>query len=226
MSNDLAKMQGVIKEFPMGESQVCVLKGLDFQIVSGEAVSVTGASGSGKSTFLHILGGLDEATSGEVCYQGQQWGALDEESKAELRNKEIGFIFQLHHVLHEFSAIENVMLPCRIAGLSVRESAARAEQVLTRVGLKERLRHLPSQLSGGELQRVSIARALVQQPKLLLADEPTGSLDSSTSIGIQDLLFDLQNELKMALVVVTHDLQFASRFARCLRISDGQWIDS
>jgi lipoprotein-releasing system ATP-binding protein len=224
MSNYLAEMRTVSKIYTMGDSQVEVLKGLSFQILPGEAVSITGASGSGKSTFLHILGGLDEATSGGVFYLGQQWALLTEDQKAEIRNREIGFIFQLHHVLHEFSALENVMLPCRIAGYSKPESAELAEQALTRVGLQARLYHLPSQLSGGELQRVSIARAIVRKPKLLLADEPTGSLDSKTSLGIQELLFDLQSEYKMGLVVVTHDLTFASRFARCLRISDGQWI--
>jgi lipoprotein-releasing system ATP-binding protein len=224
MSNFLAELRSVYKTFEMGETQVEVLKGLNFQIQLSEAVSVTGASGSGKSTFLHILGGLDDASSGQVFFDGELWSQLDEEKKAKRRNHDIGFIFQLHHVIHEFTALENVMLPCRIAGDSYSEAQAKAEQALMRVGLGARLTHLPSQLSGGELQRVSIARALVQKPKLLLADEPTGSLDSKSAQSIQDLLFELQSELKMSLVVVTHDLKFASQFARCLRISDGQWI--
>jgi len=224
MSNYLAEMRHVTKTFKMGGSEFEVLKRLSFQLLPGEAVSVTGASGSGKSTFLHILGGLDEASHGEVLYFDQSWSNLTEDQKAYQRNFDMGFIFQLHHVLHEFTALENVMLPCRIAGFSREDASQVAEQALKRVGLQFRLNHLPSQLSGGELQRVSIARAIVRKPKLLLADEPTGSLDSKTSLGIQELLFDLHSELKMGLVVVTHDLTFASRFARCLRISDGQWV--
>ena len=226
MSNYLAEMKKVTKTYKIGETEILVLKGLDFHIQPGEAVSITGASGSGKSTFLHILGGLDEASTGEVFYKGENWSYLSEDEKAKRRNFEMGFIFQLHHVLHEFTALENVMLPCRIAGLSRKESQEHACQALERVGLGSRLHHLPSQLSGGELQRVSLARAIVRRPKLLLADEPTGSLDSKTSSSIQDLLFDLQSEYKMGLVVVTHDLGFASRFARCLRISDGQWVSN
>jgi len=224
MSSYLAEMRSVYKTFQVGETQVEVLRGLNFQIQNSEAVSVTGASGSGKSTFLHILGGLDEASNGEVLFEGESWSKLDEDKKAKRRNRDIGFIFQLHHVFHEFTALENVMLPCRISGDSYSEAQAKAEQALIRVGLSARLTHLPSQLSGGELQRVSIARALVQKPKLLLADEPTGSLDSKSAKSIQDLLFELQSELKMSLVVVTHDLKFASQFARCLRISDGRWV--
>jgi lipoprotein-releasing system ATP-binding protein len=224
MSSFLAEMVDVSKSFTMGQGSVEVLKDLNFQIVFGEAVSVTGASGSGKSTFLHILGGLDDPSSGSVLYQNQSWSHFNEEQKAQLRNQEIGFIFQLHHVIKEFTALDNVMLPCRIGGIKKKDAAEKAQYFLNKVGLSHRCNHLPSQLSGGELQRVSIARALVQEPKLLLADEPTGSLDSKTSQSIQELLFHLHSDLKMALVVVTHDLKFASCFARCLRISDGQWI--
>lgn len=224
MSEVLIEMRQVHKSFAVGSSDLKVIKGLDFSLKAGERVGIIGASGSGKSTFLHLLGGLETPTQGEVWAEGRAWSSFTEEQKAHYRNKNLGFIFQLHHLMQEFSAIENVMLPARIGGASKSQAEEMASHMLGLVGLQERARHFPSQLSGGELQRVSIARALVQNPKILIADEPTGSLDSQTSLVVQELLFELQEKLKMALVVVTHDLEFARKFARCLRISDGQWV--
>ncbi|MCS6838475.1 MAG: ABC transporter ATP-binding protein [Bdellovibrionaceae bacterium] len=222
--SDLVRMHQVYKKYEMGENELLVLKGIDFVLKEGEKICVVGASGSGKSTFLHILGGLDEASAGEVWFRGRVWRDLNEDEKSEIRNREIGFIFQLHHVVKEFSVLENVMLPLRIRGWSHRQSRKVAEYYLSKVGLSHRLSHYPSQLSGGELQRVSIARALVIEPKLLLADEPTGSLDSKTSGAIQDLLLSLHEQFGMGLVVVTHDVSFSQKFPKILRISDGQWV--
>lgn len=220
----ILQAQQLYKSYPMGESRLAVIKNLDFNLKSQEQVGIVGASGSGKSTLLHILAGLESVDQGELIIYQQKWAEFDDQEKAQFRNHNIGFIFQLHHLLQEFTAIENVMLPCRLGGDSKSAAYDKAMAILNRVGLSTRAQHYPSQLSGGELQRVSIARALVQKPQLLFADEPTGSLDSKTSVIIQDLLFELQADLKMAMVVVTHDLQFAARFARCLRISDGSWV--
>lgn len=223
--NYVLQAHQLYKSYPMGEARLPVIKNLDFQLKSQEQVGIVGASGSGKSTLLHILAGLETIDQGELVIYQQKWSDFNEQEKAIFRNHNIGFIFQLHHLLQEFTAIENIMLPCRLGGDPKVEAYEKAMAILDRVGLKQRANHYPSQLSGGELQRVSIARALVQKPQLLFADEPTGSLDSKTSAVIQDLLFELQADLKMAMVVVTHDLQFASRFARCLRISDGSWVN-
>lgn len=223
--NYVLQARQLVKSYPMGETRLSVIKNLDFQLQFQEQVGIVGASGSGKSTLLHILAGLETVDQGELVIYQQKWSDFNDQERAKFRNHNIGFIFQLHHLLQEFTAIENVMLPCRIGGDSKAEALTKAKAMLDRVGLGQRAQHYPSQLSGGELQRVSIARALVQKPQLLFADEPTGSLDSKTSVVIQDLLFELQSDLKMAMVVVTHDLQFASRFARCLRISDGSWVN-
>ena len=192
-----------------------ILRGLDFEVVRGEAVCILGASGAGKSTFLHILGTLDRPTRGTVTYNGEL---------SLFRSMKLGFVFQFHHLLSEFNALENVMMPGRIAGQSAFDCRARATSLLDYLGLSPRLTHYPSQLSGGEQQRVAIARALFHKPELLLADEPTGNLDSENSLKIQDLFFQLKEELGITLITVTHDTRFASRFPRSIRMADGQWV--
>lgn len=201
-----------------------ILKGLDFEIVQGEAVCILGASGAGKSTFLHILGTLDRPTRGTVYYQGQDLFAKNDTDLSAFRAEKLGFVFQFHHLLSEFSAIENVMLPGRITGKPVNECRDRALELLNYFGLQHRITHYPSELSGGEQQRVAIARALFHKPQLLLADEPTGNLDSENSLKIQDLFFKLKDEMGLTLVVVTHDNRFASRFPRSVKMADGQWV--
>ncbi len=201
-----------------------ILKGLDFEVVKGEAVCILGASGAGKSTFLHILGTLDRPTRGTVYYQGADLFAKSDAELSAFRAEKLGFVFQFHHLLSEFSAMENVMLPGRITGKSPHECRDRAKELLDYFGLSHRLTHYPSELSGGEQQRVAIARALFHRPQLLLADEPTGNLDSENSLKIQDLFFKLKDEMGLTLVVVTHDTRFASRFPRSVKMADGQWV--
>ncbi len=201
-----------------------ILKGLDFEVVKGEAVCILGASGAGKSTFLHILGTLDRPTRGTVYFQGADLFAKNDSELSAFRAEKLGFVFQFHHLLSEFSALENVMLPGRIAGKTPQECRARAAELLEYFGLNHRLTHYPSELSGGEQQRVAIARALFHKPALLLADEPTGNLDSENSLKIQDLFFKLKEEMGLTLVVVTHDNRFAARFPRSVKMADGQWV--
>jgi lipoprotein-releasing system ATP-binding protein len=201
-----------------------ILRGLDFEVAAGEAVCILGASGAGKSTFLHILGALDRPTSGNVYFHGEDLFAKSDSELSNFRLNRLGFVFQFHHLLSEFTALENVMLPGRIAGLPVTECRDRANGLLEYLGMAHRLTHYPSQLSGGEQQRVAIARSLFHRPALLLADEPTGNLDSENSIKIQDLFFQLKEEMGLTLVVVTHDTRFAARFPRSVRMADGQWV--
>lgn len=201
-----------------------ILRGLDFEVARGEAVSIVGASGAGKSTFLHILGTLDRPTSGTVFFQNEDLFMKPDAELSKFRGEKLGFVFQFHHLLGEFTALENVMLPGRIAGMTVARSRERARSLLDYLGLSARLEHYPSQLSGGEQQRVAIARALFHRPPLLLADEPTGNLDSSNSAKIQDLFFQLKEDLGLTLVVVTHDSRFAARFPRSVRMNDGHWV--
>ncbi len=201
-----------------------ILKGLDFEVVSGEAVCILGASGAGKSTFLHILGTLDRPTRGTVYFENQDLFKKSDNQLSLFRAQTMGFVFQFHHLLSEFSALENVMLPGRITGLNPVDCRKRATELLNYLGLGHRLTHYPSELSGGEQQRVAIARALFHKPKLLLADEPTGNLDSENSQKIQDLFFQLKEEMGLTLVAVTHDTRFASRFPRSVKMADGQWV--
>ncbi len=201
-----------------------ILNGLDFEVVAGEAVCILGASGAGKSTFLHILGTLDRPTRGTVYFQGSDLFSKSDGELSAFRSQKLGFVFQFHHLLSEFDALENVMLPGRIAGLSTHDCRQRAKTLLEYLGLAHRLKHYPSQLSGGEQQRVAIARALFHNPVLLLADEPTGNLDSENSQKIQDLFFQLKEEMGLTLVVVTHDTRFSARFRRSVRMADGQWV--
>ena len=201
-----------------------ILRGLDFEVLAGEAVCILGASGAGKSTFLHILGTLDRPTQGTVSFEGQDLFALNDADLSRFRSLKMGFVFQFHHLLSEFNALENVMIPGRIAGQSTPDCRARARHLLDYLGLSHRLAHFPSELSGGEQQRVAIARALYHQPPLLLADEPTGNLDSENSQRIQDLFFQLKDEFGLTLITVTHDVRFAARFKRNVRMADGQWV--
>jgi lipoprotein-releasing system ATP-binding protein len=199
-----------------------VLKGVDLELPEGEAVALLGASGAGKSTLLHCLGTLDEPTQGQVLFEGQDLFRLNDKQLGEFRNRSLGFVFQFHHLLPMLNALENVMLPALIAGESKSKAKQKATDLLNRVGLGERLTHRPSELSGGEQQRVAIARALVMDPKLLLADEPTGNLDSKTGEEVAELLTELCRLKGMALVVATHNEPLARRLGRRVRLSDGK----
>jgi len=199
-----------------------VLKGVDLTFYQGEKAAIVGASGVGKTTFLHVLGTLDRPTAGKVLYEGKDIYTLNEKDLAFFRNREIGFVFQFHHLLPEFNALENTMMPCLIQGLPKKEAAFRAEAILTLVGLKERLSHKPGELSGGEQQRVAVARALVLEPKVLLADEPTGNLDTKTGDSVFDLLQELNHIKKVTLIVVTHNLKLAENMARQIQLVDGK----
>ena len=200
------------------------MRGVDFTLVRGEAVCILGASGAGKSTFLHILGTLDRPTRGTVYYQSEDLFTKNDNELSAFRSQKLGFVFQFHHLLSEFTAEENVMMPGRIAGHPVADCRLRAHSLLDYLGLSHRLKHYPSQLSGGEQQRVAIARSLYHKPQMLLADEPTGNLDSENSQKIQDLFFQLKEEMGLTLIVVTHDTRFAARFPRSVKMADGQWI--
>jgi lipoprotein-releasing system ATP-binding protein len=219
----LISVRGATKAYPMGSSRLEVLRGIDVDIAKGEAVCIVGSSGAGKSTLLHVMGTLDKPTLGKVYFKGVDLTRESDEKLAEFRNQSMGFVFQFHHLMSEFSAIENVMMPCRIGGLSVTESRERAGRLLDLLGLSARASHYPSELSGGEQQRVAIARALVREPEVLFADEPTGNLDTVNAAKIQDLFFELKEKLNLTLVVVTHDLGFAQKFPKVLRMRDGLW---
>jgi lipoprotein-releasing system ATP-binding protein len=199
-----------------------VLRGLDFELVEGQSVGVYGASGAGKSTFLHLLGGLDRPTAGTICAAGVDLRSLTEEELARFRNREVGFVFQFYHLLPEFTALENVMLPALIGGLARREAAVRAEEALVGMGLSERLSHRPAMLSGGEQQRVAIARAAVMRPRVILADEPTGNLDRETGMKVWQYLLSLHREHAVALVVVTHNRDLLGDFAVAYELRDGR----
>lgn len=219
----LMKAECVTKSFPMGDGHLDVLKGIDFEIREKDAVCILGASGAGKSTLLHILGTLDRPTLGKVFFRDQDLGKMSDDQLAHFRNQNMGFVFQFHHLLAEFTSLENVMMPHRIAGKSEREAREKSEQLLVELGLQERMTHYPSELSGGEKQRVAIARALVREPQILFADEPTGNLDSSNAEHIQQLFFDLRQKMGLTLVVVTHDKGFAGAFPVRRQIVDGHW---
>ena len=212
--------QNVGKIYEDGTLHVEVLQNLTFDVNAGESVSIIGASGSGKSTLLHILGGLDKPTSGSVQLMGRHLGSLNQTQLGQLRNQYLGFVYQFHHLLAEFSALENVMMPLLIGKMSRNEAEAQAAAMLERVGLKQRMLHRPTELSGGERQRAAIARALVKRPTCILADEPTGNLDRKNALNILDMMLELKNELQTALVVVTHDDELATRFERVLTMTE------
>lgn len=213
--------QTLIKQYQQGEQHLVVLKGIDMSIARGESVAIVGASGSGKSTLLNLLGGLDSASSGYVELLGHRYDDLKEKTLASLRNKELGFVYQFHHLLSEFDAVENVAMPLLIGGISSKKAKQQAADILAKVGLRDRMYHRPSQLSGGERQRVAIARALVANPSCVLMDEPTGNLDETTATYIQDLLTQLNHDLGICFVLVTHDKAIAKRQKRILSLHDG-----
>ena len=225
MSEWVLDCRGVGKSYDDGALNVQVLKQLDLQVAAGQSVSVIGASGSGKSTLLHILGGLDKPTEGTVSLMGQNIGEMGQKQLGDLRNLYLGFVYQFHHLLLEFSALENVMMPLLIGKKPKAEAEATAAAMLEKVGLKQRMLHRPSELSGGERQRAAIARALVNNPKCLLADEPTGNLDRKNAQNILAMMLDLKNELGTSLVVVTHDDELADRFDRVMLMEDGSLRD-
>jgi len=226
MSRPAIATERLFKSFRDSDgSELPILKGVDLEVETGEVVAVVGASGAGKSTLLHLLGGLDRPTDGEVYLAGQPLSRLTEQQLAEARNQRIGFVFQFHHLLREFSAFENIMMPLLIGDVDGAQAQARAEALLRAVGLERRGGHKPPQLSGGERQRVAVARALANEPLVLLADEPSGNLDHHTAEGLHDLFFRLRDEREFAIVLVTHNLEFAGRADRVLRLHDGTLHD-
>jgi lipoprotein-releasing system ATP-binding protein len=217
--------RGVSKSYVGGDgTPLHVLNGVDLEVAAGETIAVIGQSGAGKSTLLHLLGGLDRPTAGEIFVGEQRLNGLPDERLARLRSERIGFVFQFHHLLREFTALENVMMPQIIRGAGKREARERARHLLEQVGLERRVEHKPGQLSGGEQQRVAVARALANRPLLLLADEPSGNLDPHTSDRLHDLLFEVSREHTSAMVLVTHNLDLAARADRVLRVDEARLV--
>ena len=210
------------RDFKTTEAVLPVLKGIDLDIKNRETVAITGASGVGKSTLLHILGGLDRPTSGEVTVKGVSLSRQSEKSLAIFRNEKIGFIFQFHYLMEDFSALENVMIPMMVAGVGNKDAAGKAELRLKLVGLKDRMKHRPHQMSGGEQQRVAVARALANDPEIVLADEPSGNLDTATGKKLHDLLFELNSEQGITFLIATHNQELANNCARNLKLIDGR----
>jgi len=220
----LLQLENISREFPSakdGES-LPVLRGLSLDVVSGESVAVIGPSGCGKSTLLNLIGTLDQPTDGSITFDGRDLGALDDHELAELRNREMGFIFQSHHLLPQCTVIENVLVPTLAHGSATTADKERARRLLERVGLGERLAHRPGQLSGGERQRAAVVRALINEPQLLLADEPTGALDEATADQLGQLLVELNTEENLTLITVTHSPDLAARMAHTVKLADGQ----
>jgi lipoprotein-releasing system ATP-binding protein len=222
MNEPLLSARGLAKTYVMGKRTLEVLRGVDLTVMRGDVLALRGASGAGKSTLLHLIGGLDSPNSGEIHFKGQNLAAFSEAQLTQFRNQRVGFIFQAYHLLPELTALENVCLPARVARVPMSRAGARGRELLDRVGLQDRMEHRPSELSGGEQQRVAIARALINEPELLLADEPTGNLDSHTGGEIIDLLRSLRLESQTTLVIATHDEKVASCAPRVVHLVDGQ----
>jgi lipoprotein-releasing system ATP-binding protein len=222
MPNLVLNCSGLCKHFQQGDTRVEVLNGVDLQIAAGERIAIVGASGSGKTTLLQLMGGLDLPTAGTVSITGQEINRLSDAARGQLRNRALGFVYQFHHLLPEFTALENVTMPGRIRGERPGELRERARALLDEVGLSQRLTHRPGELSGGEQQRVALARALIMQPKLVLADEPTGNLDTNTGSAMHELLFRLNQAHRTTFLVVTHSQDLAQKMPRVVNMVDGR----
>ena len=220
--NDLLQVEELYKSFVEGGEEIRVLRGLHLELGTGQRLAIVGESGVGKSTLLHILGTLDRPSGGRVIYRGQELSSLDDEALSNLRNREIGFVFQFHYLLPDFNALENVMLPALIQGWQWEQAQEAGLKLLEAVGLRDRVTHRPGKLSGGEQQRVAVARSMILQPRLILADEPTGDLDPRTGEEVQDLLFRLNEERGVALVVATHNRRFAAQIGTQMELRDGR----
>ncbi len=221
MNNAVISCRNLYKSYFQGKLEVPVLHGVNLTLNEGEMISIVGASGSGKSTLLHLLGGLDAPSKGEILLMGQDITRISEEKRCQLRNRSLGFIYQFHHLLPEFSAQENVAMPLLIRRMNRREAMERAAEMLQHVGLSHRLIHTPGELSGGERQRAAVARALVTQPACVLADEPTGNLDRHTAEGVFNSMLELNRKVNASLIIVTHDAQLANQAERVLQLIDG-----
>lgn len=221
----LLEASKIKKSYFVNKSELKVLKGIDLRVYEGDLLCIMGASGGGKSTLLHILGTLDQPQEGQVLFRDQNISSLDADSLATFRNENMGFVFQFHQLMSEFTALENVMMPCLIGGLSKKRAREDALVFLKKLGIEARKDHYPTELSGGEQQRIAIARALVRRPKILFADEPTGNLDRANSLMIQELLFELHRKENLTVVVVSHDIDFAKKFPKKRLLVDGLWAD-
>ena len=221
-AGDVIRAEGLGKTYAEGKLRTPVFDGLDFAVASGETVAILGASGAGKSTLLHLLGGLDTPTAGEVFVAGQKMSALSDGARGQLRNRALGFVYQFHHLLPEFSALENVMLPSLLGGAAIGDASKRARALLESVGLGHRLEHKPGELSGGERQRAAVARALVNKPACVLGDEPTGNLDEKTAATVFELMLDLNRAQGTSLVLVTHDRRLARKLDRVVELHEGK----
>lgn len=226
MSNLIIDSSKLCRTYYDGAMSVNVLNHIDFEIHSSDKISILGPSGSGKSTLLHLLGGLDKPSDGAVCIEGVDWQMLSEKKRCQLRNQKLGFIYQFHHLLPEFSALENVAMPLLLGKMPISQAREKAKSILDKVGLSARVEHKPSQLSGGERQRVAIARALVHEPQCVFADEPTGNLDHATAHRIFELMLELNELMGTALVIVTHDTELAKRMDRVMHIQEGRLLSS